>query len=314
VLSTTAPMPLPLESRIADALWALRRRLERHLGVARDTFGQRLEDPSDPLSALRSGTPLSTVLDAGVHGALRQSVHESVAGLIRTALPARPRFGWYGQQEAHWIAHYDIHRRLGARFSAADTAHLELWAALARSCGWWWPREDVCVLSDRPQEIHTEPIAGSAYGEIRLHNAEGPAVRYPDGWSCHAWHGTPVPSWVVESPTAERITEERNTEIRRCAIERLGWPEFITQAGLSLVARAPDPGNPGADLLLYDAPYRQKGAAARLLLAVNGSRERDGTRRRYGLHVPPWFDDPLDAAGWSYGLTGAQYAGLLRRT
>jgi hypothetical protein len=55
-------------------------------------------------------------------------------------------------------------------------------------------------------------------------------------------------------------------------------------------------------------PAQQGHGRSRLLLAVNGSVERDGTRRRYGLRVLAEFDHPLDAAGWSYGLTGAQIA------
>jgi len=187
------------------------------------------------------------------------------------------------------------------------------WATLARSCGWWWPRDHVCVLAERMSAIHTEPIPDGD-GQLRLHSADGPAIEYPDGWTVHVWHGTRVPSWVIEEPTVDRIAAETNVEVRRCAIEKIGWAAFIDQAGLRFVSCAADPGNPGAELRLYDLPYERWGASTRLLLAVNGSVERDGTRRRYGLRVPPWFDDPLDAAGWTYGLSGAQYAHLQRRT
>ena len=51
-----------------------------------------------------------------------------------------------------------------------------------------------------------------------------------------------------------------------------------------------------------------------MLLAVNGSVERDGRRRRYGLTVPASLDDPVAAAGWTYGLSAEQYSLLLRRT
>jgi hypothetical protein len=111
-----------------------------------------------------------------------------------------------------------------------------------------------------------------------------------------------------------RIAAETNVEVRRCAIERIGWGTFVDRAALRLVGSANDPGNPGARLRLYDLPDAGWGESTRLLLAVNGSVERDGTRRRYGLRVPAWFDDPLDAAGWTYGLTGDQYRQLLRRT
>lgn len=155
--------------------------------------------------------------------------------------------------------------------------------------------------------MHTEVWAD--VGEVRLHCADGPAVRYADGWDVHAWHGTQVPSWVISDPNVQRIGREANVEVRRCAIERIGWTSYIDRAGLRLVAAAPDPGNPGSELRLYD--MRKE---TRVLLAVNGSVERDGRRRQYGLTVPGFLNDPVDAAGWTYGLSAEQYSLLVRRT
>ena len=304
--------PLAVESLVASSVSALRERLDRRIGARRTPFVRPPDPPPDPLAALRSGLPLPSVLEAGIRDPLHRTATESVAGRIRAALPGRSGLVWYGQHEAAWVAHYDVHRRVGlALFGADDLAQVELWATIARSCGWWWPREGVCVVAERPAEVHVEPLVGSAYDESRLHREDGPALVFRDGWSLHAWHGTAVPPWVVESPTADLIAAEPNVEVRRCAIEHIGWEEYVDQAGLTLVSRSPDPGNPGSELRLYDLP---RGSRTRLLLAVNGSLERDGTRRRYGLRVPPWFNDPIDAAGWSYGLTGPQYALLRRRT
>jgi hypothetical protein len=311
----TSNSPWRLENQLASQVTALRRRLDSRIGVRRVPHFDPVQPPSDPEAALRSGVPLRTVLTEGLLDALRRDVRDRIAGPIRAEVAQPPGLVWYGQFEADWVAYYDVLQQTGdVSCTAEELAQLELWAVLARSCGWWWPREESCVLTERPVEIRTEPISGSAYGEVRLHNATGPAVVFADGWTVHAWHGTRVPSWVVDTPDAERIGWEPNVEVRRCAIENLGWTAFIDQAGLALVGQAPDPGNPGAELLLYDLPHRPGTAANRLLLAVNGSVERDGTRRKYGLHVPGWFEDPLDAAGWSYGLTGAQYAQLQRRT
>jgi hypothetical protein len=237
---------------------------------------------------------------------LRRLVRESITGMIRGALPDRIGLAWFGQHDAHYSARFAQLTQAGP----AARRHMELWAEITRSCGWWWPREGRCVIAERPSVIRLEDNGG----ETRLHSADGPAVLYRDGWAVHAWHGTRVPSWVIDGPTVELVAAERNIEVRRCAIERWGWAEFITEAGLDLVGTSADPGNPGCELRLYDLPYKQWGSPTRLLLAINGSLERDGTRRQYGLRVPPWFEDPVDAAGWSYGLTGAQYALLQRRT
>lgn len=218
-----------------------------------------------------------------------------VSAMIHAAVGTPLGLHWRGQHDVNWVS--KVHEP-------------SPWVTLARSCGWWMPREDVCVVAERPRVLRTE------YGDndLRLHADDGPAVAYPDGFTVHAWHGTRVPSWVIDDPSVDRIAAETNVEVRRCAIERIGWAAFIDQAALRLVGSADDPGNPEAELRLYDLPYERWGRPTRLLLAINGSVERDGTRRRYGLRVPAWFDDPLDAAGWTYGLTGIQYRQLLRRT
>ncbi|WP_207939320.1 DUF6745 domain-containing protein [Actinomadura darangshiensis] len=215
---------------------------------------------------------------------------------------------WYAALCVSWAAHYDgVRRTSGVVFTPEQNRLLDLWATLGRSCGWWWPRESVCVVSERPVEVHTEVWGDD--GRVRLHRSDGPAIRNADGWEVHAWHGTRVPSWVIDDPDVERIARETNVEVRRCAIENIGWGAYIDRAGLRLVAAAPDPGNPGSELRLYDLRER-----TRVLLAVNGSAERDGHRRRYGLTVPGGIEDPVAAAGWTYGLSADQYARLLRRT
>jgi hypothetical protein len=245
-----------------------------------------------------------------VRSSLSISSNSSLFMALRPAHDARHHSGsfWYGAQCVSWVAHYDALRRAaGVVFTPEQTRQLDLWATVARSCGWWWPREGVCVISERPVALHTE--AWGDDGEVRSHRADGPATRYSDGWDVYAWHGAQVPSWVVTDPNVQRIEREANVEVRRCAIEHLGWASYIDQAGLHLIASAPDPGNPGSELRLYDVRKE-----TRVLLAVNGSVERDGHRRQYGLTVPGFLDDPIAAAGWTYGLSAEQYSLLLRRT
>jgi hypothetical protein len=301
--------PLSMEAELANQWSDLRSRLRRRAHVPQWSL------MLDALALLRRGGPIRDVLTAGVRDVLNRTVRESIAGPVMAAMGERRALLWFGQHDVDWLANCDVLQRVdGVLWSAEDAEQLALWSTLARSCGWWWPREGRCVIAERPLAIRTEPVPGSQHDELRLHSDDSPAVVYADGWAVHMVHGFRVPAWVIEEPTAERIAAERNIEVRRCAIERLGWPAFIEQARLTLVSQADDPGNPEAVLQLYDLPYDTWGAPTRLLVATNGSVERDGTRRQYGLRVPPWFTDPVDAAAWTYGLTGPQYAQLQRRT
>jgi hypothetical protein len=190
-------------------------------------------------------------------------------------------------------------------------------SSVVAETGWLIPVPGAVIVGARPAELHSD-----ARGD--LHNPAGPAVAYPDGWGFYAWHGRRVPGWVIVAPSIEAITAEENVEVRRCAIESLGWDRFIAEAGLVPVtaggsknlaaARVPDPGNPGQHLVLYDVPERLWGSRIRLLMCTNGTSERDGTRRRYGLKVPAHISDPVEAAAWTAGLGKDEYTRMVRRT
>ena len=180
-------------------------------------------------------------------------------------------------------------------------------STVARNAGWWWPMRDTVILTDRPDTLHRDP-------QGRLHCETGPALRYRDGWAIHAIHGVRVPADLIEHGwDVARILEEGNAEVRRAAIELTGWEHFISDSGLTLVASAPDPGNPPHELELYDLPDRLRDMyddQARILLCTNGSVEPDGTRRRYGLPVPAHHNDPVAAAADLYGWPAEAYRQL----
>jgi len=311
-------------ARLASLLSELRQRLNAR--VRREaaalwpaTWGAVNARAAAPEDALLSGASLGDIIEAAVHDSLRATLRDAVGAPLRAAVApaARDSLGlaWYGQHDAYWVAHHDVWRRAGlVTYRPADGGELDLWAALARSGGWWWPGHGLCVMTDRTAAVRSEPLPGSWHGELRLHCPGGPAIRYPDGHGIHVLHGTPVPAWVITDPTIERVRREPNVEVRRCAIERIGWDTYIELAGLSLVGACADPGNPGAELRLYDQPTQGWGAPERVLLVVNGTPESDGHHRRYGLGVPAEIDNPIAAAGWSYGLPQEHYARLIRRS
>ncbi|GAA4494049.1 hypothetical protein GCM10023191_032540 [Actinoallomurus oryzae] len=135
-----------------------------------------------PLEAFGIGVPLGVVLHQGVRTALHRSLAQGFRRpVLNTLAGGRPvPVCWYGQQDAAWIGYYDALHRLGlARYGPDALDHLGHWAALARSCGWWWPGEDVCVVVERPALVHTEPVPGTWHDEVRLRRG---GVRYRDGW------------------------------------------------------------------------------------------------------------------------------------
>ena len=119
---------------------------------------------------------------------------------------------------------------------------------------------------------------------------------------------------MITDPTPERIFAESNTEVRRAAIERFGWDEFVHVAGMTLAAGpVKDPGNGDNELSLYDLTGELADLydePARVLLCTNGSPERDGSYHRFGLIVPAHHDDPVAAAADLYGWSADEYRAL----
>jgi hypothetical protein len=167
--------PPPLASDLAAALSGLRSRLDEGLlpgdSPPRQKPAEKERKFLAPEQAIRAGVPVRKLLREVIREGLQTRIAQGVHRPIREALgkPEHLPVCWYGQQDAGWIGYYDLLRRLGlARYGAAESERLELWADLARHGGWWWPGEDVCVLVDRPLSLSLSPFS----------------VRYPDGWTC----------------------------------------------------------------------------------------------------------------------------------
>jgi hypothetical protein len=268
-------------------------------------------------------------VDDAVHGAVHGAVDGAVRGAVRDAarrrladrLRATIRSRWFyrlgGQWWVAWNAYTSFFREVaGLELDGDLWARDRAYADAQSAAGWWWPHREFVMVSDRPSELHLEQVGDPGWGSHRLHCADGPAIRWRDGWALHYWHGVQVSADLIEGDgwSAKRILEERNQEYRRCAIERMGWDRFIAEAGLDRVGDlAPDPGNPGGDLALYDIPEQIFDEPVRVLLCLNGTTERDGSRRRYGLTVPASFTDPVAAAAWTYDWPVEAYRRLARR-
>jgi hypothetical protein len=222
----------------------------------------------------------------------------TVASARVTAALTRPATG----SAAAW--------RLGHR-TVSSAADLDAVSTLAGAGHvWWWAHPEFVVVSEPPVELHVE-YAGGSY---RPHRTDGPAVRWRDGLRMYFWHGTRVPAGLIERGwTVEEIHRHHNSEVRRAAIERMGWLTYIDRAGLRLVASAPDPGNHPHELRLYEDPRRRLGPT-RVLVMTNGS--PDGTDRPpvYAETVPGHLDDPVEAAAWQYDCPVDVYRTLQRRT
>ena len=206
---------------------------------------------------------------------------------------------FWGSLEAYWISFYVFpHRYLQMHmpYDPAKAALLDQWADLADSAFWWWPFEGIVFMSERPSAIHKDE-------RTRLHNPNGPAVAFRDGWAVYYWHGVRVPQDVIEQPesiTAERIESEQNAEVRRVMIERMGYERYILESGAKLI-HSDETGALYRKELPEDEPLV-------VVHVVNSTEEPDGTFKKYALRVPPDMKTARQAVAWTFGMTEREYA------
>lgn len=217
--------------------------------------------------------------------------------LSRSAVRERKSPPTRGACESYWIAYYEAGEMAGARYTQQSAERLSWWSTLAKSCFWWWPKQNFTIVSDRPATHWDE--------RFRLHRHDGPAVHFADDYSLYAVHGVRIP-WekrhIVESPTkiqTSEIDDEKNAEIRRVMIDRFGAGNYL-QATNTKAAHSDDFGTlyrrqiPGDEDLV-------------IVKVINSTPEPDGSRKDYWIRVAPDIKSAHEAVAWTFGMSTKEY-------
>lgn len=186
---------------------------------------------------------------------------------------------FYGQFDVPWICFYKFCIDVVGedKVEKKDVELLEVWNKLSHSCCSWYPFENLCIISDRPRELHFDE-------NYELHNETGPSVRFEDGFSLYNIHGVIVPEWVVLHPdqiTVEKILEEQNAEVRRIMIDRFGMENYLEETGAKKIdedVSRIDNNNP--EVMVLRVLYEDK-EGRKFLCGTDGS-----TTRTYFMRVP----------------------------
>ena len=168
-----------------------------------------------------------------------------------------------------------------------------LWCELIESLWWIACYEHSVFLSERPVSLSFD-------ANDRLHNADGPAVSFKDGYRQYYWHGVWVPAQAIENePTVEAVEREPNIEVRRVLIERFGLQEYLFTSG----AKVADV-DQGGTLYRKNIPGDEPLV---MLHVVNKTPEPDGSYKDYFLRVPPTMRTAREAVAWTFGLDADSY-------
>lgn len=218
-------------------------------------------------------------------------------------------FADHGQHDASWLPLFEAYRAaVGGEGTAAseapantadaisaDAAILHGLACVAEQLHWWWPFVDAAILCERPTAVHLDD-------QGRVHNGEGAALAYGDGFALYRWHGVTIAedfAQILATLTPEVIQAERNAEVRRIMLEHYGHDRYIVDSGAKPM-QEDEAGRLWQVFLNGDEPIS-------MVEVVNSTAEPDGTFRTYWLRVPPHMRTAKAAVAWTFGLTAEEY-------
>jgi hypothetical protein len=248
-----------------------------------------LEDEDDPGAAL-PGQSTEELWD------LEEDERDRYEAYWDSVFEEEVQSAWYtrGQHDAGALALIDIlDRAVGLRLSKPLAGQL----LLGRSAGWWWPFEQMAILTERPCVLD---LTRDQQG--RLHHPTGPLAAYPDGWGVWAWHGLRVPRLLIERPdtiTVEQIRATHNLEVRRVLLERYGLDRYLRNADAALV-HVDEYGKLWRCELPDEEPLT-------VVEVVNATPEPDGTYATYLLRVPPSVGTAKEAVAWTFDMAPDDY-------
>lgn len=161
--------------------------------------------------------------------------------------------------------------------------------------------ELLCIVCDPPLKTLTNDRG-------LLHNEDGPALTYKDGYEVYALNGVVLPSYVIADSseiTVEKIDKEQNAEIRRIMVQRYGIEKYIEDSG----AREIDSDE-------FGVLYKKEQSMDEPIVVVkvtNSTPEPDGSGpKQYFLRVPPYITTAKEAVAWTFDLDKTEYQPVIQ--
>lgn len=262
-----------------------------------------------PKAVLRVASPWAAIYE----GSKKNVEFGNKGKATKKDLTAYIKSNWFNyrgaQLWASWFSYVTFFRDVCGWENEA-LVNFALDEEIAHSAGFVWWSDDVVAISDRPKRVTRD-------GGGRLHAEDGLALEYRDGWGVYAWHGFRISgknTWIIkqkEKITPELIEKETNAELRRIMLEIYGYEKYLAKRNAKEIAVDELHGKKRRllEFTLANEPIR-------VVEVVNGTREPDGTHRKFILGCVRrdgrFPETPHEAIAWSYGINPKVYDEVVR--
>ena len=245
-------------------------------------------------AAMLAGTKFSGAqVRAQVWAQVWDQVRDQVGAQVRDQVPST----YINYSDYGWVSFYEYFRRhTNIKFPKKLLDKFDSIAAGLKSGIYEiYPHKGLCVGVRPPEKIFRDEHG-------RIHNTEGPAIRFRDGFSVYAIHGRRLPAWIWErrdTITREEFLQEKNAEVRGGMYAVLGQKRVFDLIGAEEVAR--ESAN-NETYILYRTKERIGG---KFWQWVGVKCPTTGTD--YLLGVPDSVTSPMAGASGTWGLQKEDY-------
>jgi hypothetical protein len=181
------------------------------------------------------------------------------------------------------------------------------WEEAAIHGGFRLMHSEFCIVCDFPEVIRVD-------AQHRPHCADGPSLRWRDGWSLYHWHGVPVPRhWIEQRDTLDpaEVLRAENVEQRAAGAAIVGWPKMINKLERRIIDGDPD-SDMGALIELTLPGLPQPGRFLQARCPRNGIIV-EGVPRISDIDGLP-IDTVIAAQAWRVGDPQSEYVHPPKRT
>ena len=208
-------------------------------GVVGGTVRDALDRDVDHAVYRAVSNPVGAVVYRAVNGAVSDAVSDAVFLLESNGIEIEKtdnhscmggQFsvgGWWGSPS--FVSFLTEVCNLELSQNIAERA--EAYQKICESVNHIWLNSHFTMVCARPVEIHRDD-------QGRLHNENGLAIKYPDGWGVYSINGVTVDEQIVLRPetlTIKQIQEESNQEKRRIMTERFGVDKYLKAIDATVV-------------------------------------------------------------------------------
>lgn len=226
---------------------------------------------------------------------LGHSVWNSVGDSVQHSVGSSLEDAWYGQHDAGYCGFVDYFRQVCKLTD--ETKKTVVYMDLAQSANWFFPYQNICIVSDRPDIVSMK--------NGRIHSEIGPAIRYRDGLSVYGLNGVRVQEWIVTTPAEEmnpkQVLALTNVEERLQAIKKMGAHRIIKELNGKTISTK------GSEYELFEITL--EGSKEKLLRMKNPSEDK-----QHYEFVEPHIKTVDEALAWRIGWDLNKFQSPLAKT